>query len=249
MPARPRTLGRLLAALLLVVLSLAASGCGRNKAPTDATPSARPPVGAKEEPKPDTAAPGLGFPAVATKNTIRIAGTDAVADAAAVARAVYPGTVPSTRPRAVTLVDAGDWRAALAAAALNADPVQAPTLFTRGTELPAETAAALKALAPPGSKAAGGAQVIRVGTTAGVGTLKTTDLKAKDPFALARSVDAFVTAAQGRAAGRVLVVSADDPAYAEPAAAYAAKSGTPILFTSRDSVPADTLAALKTHAG
>jgi hypothetical protein len=232
-----------------VALLSAVSGCGRSKTTTAADPGARPPVGAKA-PAPDAGpVADLGFPAVATKNTIRVASTDPVPAAAAVARAVFPGTEAGTRPKAVTLVDAGDWRAALAAAALNAAPVQAPTLFTRGTTVPAETTAALKALAPAGSKAAGGAQVVRVGTTAAVGTLKTTDIKGGDPFAMARSIDAFVTAAQGRASGRVMVVSADDPAYAIPAAAYAAKSGAPILFTNRDSVPADTIAALKTHAG
>jgi hypothetical protein len=44
------------------------------------------------------------------------------------------------------------------------------------------------------------------------------------------------------------VVSADDPAYAMPAAAWAAKSGDPILFTRRDALPADTRAALSAHA-
>jgi hypothetical protein len=54
--------------------------------------------------------------------------------------------------------------------------------------------------------------------------------------------------ARGGTSDRVLVVSADDPAYAMPAAAWAAKSGDPILFTRRDALPADTRAALSAHA-
>ena len=53
----------------------------------------------------------LGFPAFATKNTTRVGGADPVADAAGVARAVYPGGAPGTRPPAVVLADQRDWQA------------------------------------------------------------------------------------------------------------------------------------------
>jgi hypothetical protein len=45
----------------------------------------------------------------------------------------------------------------------------------------------------------------------------------------------------------VVVVSADAPAYAMPAAAWAAKSGDSVLFTHRDTLPPDTLAAIRAH--
>jgi hypothetical protein len=45
----------------------------------------------------------------------------------------------------------------------------------------------------------------------------------------------------------VLVVSADAPAFAMPAAAWAAKAGDPVLFVRRDEVPAETRAALLSH--
>ncbi len=77
--------------------------------------------------------------------------------------------------------------------------------------------------------------------------LRTTDLAGRDPFALARAVDAFHAAARGGASRRVLVVSADSPAYAVPAAGWAAKSGDPVLFVTRDGLPADTRAALRSH--
>ncbi len=248
MPDRSSTLVRPFALALTVALTLLGSGCGRSKTDTPADSGTRSPLGAKKPGQSAGQGVDLGFPAFATKNTVRVASADPVVAAAAVARVVYPGTSARTRPAAVALVDVRDWRSALAASALNAAPVGAPILFTRGARLPAETASALRALAPTGSRAAGGAQVIRVGTAAAVGTLGTTDVKAGTPYAMARRIDAFVTAAQGRASGRVVVVSADEPAFAAPAAAYAAKSGAPILFTNRTSVPADTIAALKTHA-
>jgi hypothetical protein len=237
-PARP------LAVVATIAVAMAAGGCGRAKS-DDPSSSSRPSIGGKGTAA--DAAADLGFPAFATKNTTRVAGADAIADAAAVTRAVYPGGSPLSLPEAVTLVDVGDWRTALVAASLNHAPVNAPTLFTRGNSVPAATSEALTALAPRGSKAAGGAQVIRVGTTARPGVLKTTDIRGTNPFALARSVDAFVSAARGGAGGRVLLVSADNPAFAAPAAAYAAKSGDPILFTNKDVVPPDTIAAIKAH--
>ena len=54
------------------------------------------------------AAAKLGFPALATRNTIRIGGGDAVADLAGTVTAVFPATTPTTRPGAVVVVDKDD---------------------------------------------------------------------------------------------------------------------------------------------
>jgi hypothetical protein len=163
-----------------------------------------------------------------TKNTSRVTGADAATIAAGVARAVFPSGSPDSRPAAVALVDRRDWRGALAAAVLAAEPVRAPVLYADGPgELPAATRDALAALRPRGSRAAGGAQVVRIGDVPRPAGLRTTDVAGADAFALARAVDAFVSAARGRTAEHVLVVGAGAPAFALPAAAYAAKSGTP----------------------
>lgn len=237
---RPR---RLAAAVL--VLALAAAGCGRDTPPPDQLQPHRPTAGATGTQT--TAAQDLGFPEFATKNTTRVGGADPVADAAAVARAVYTGSSRITRPHAVTLVDDGDWRVGLAASVLMSSPVRAPVLFAHGGELPGASAQALSAMDPTGSKPAGGAQVIRVGDVPQVDGRPTTELRGADAFALARAIDAFQAAARGQTSDRVVVVSADDPAYAMPAAAWAAKAGDPILFTHRDTVPADTKAAIAAH--
>src|SRR5919198_1094413 len=62
-----------------------------------------------------------------------------------------------------------------------------------------------------------------------------------------RAIDAFQTAARGNPSDRVVVVSADAPDFAMPAAAWAAKAGDPVLFVRRDEVPAETRAALRAH--
>jgi hypothetical protein len=232
---------RLLAIALLAVLVV---GCGKEATPevnavTFPTVS---PTGEREE-----GVAELGFPVLATKNTTRIAGADPVADAAAAARAVFPSVTPEDRPEAVVLVDVGDWQTALAASVLMAEPIRAPVLMSDGEELPEATQAALDSLSPTGSEPAGGAQVVRVGDVARPQGLKTTDLVGKDPAELARAIDAFQASAKGTSSDSVLIVSAEEPAYAMPAAAWAAKSGDPILFANRDTLPAATRTALEAH--
>ena len=45
----------------------------------------------------------------------------------------------------------------------------------------------------------------------------------------------------------MIVVSSDAPAYAMPAAAWAAKGGDPVLYVRRDAIPAQTRAAIVSH--
>jgi hypothetical protein len=228
-----------------LLAALAATACGRSNPGTATQAGDAPGLGAKgSQPEATT---DLGFPSFATKNTTRIGGADPIADAAGVARAVFPATSPDTRPSAVALIDARDWRAGIAGAVLASTPVRAAVLLSNGPALPEATRAALAALQPTGAKSIGGAQVVRVGNVARPARLRTTDVNGRDPFALARALDAFQTAARGTTSARVLVVSADDPAYAMPAAAWAAKAGDPVLFVHRDSVPAETKAALLAH--
>jgi ell wall binding domain 2 (CWB2) len=228
---------------LLVVL---AAGCGRNDRKEqgldggDATT-----LGVKGTD--ERASTNLGLPFVATKNTTRIAGADPVADAAGVARAVFPSTTDDTRPNAVALIDARDWRAGIAGAVLASSPVRSAVLLSDGPDLPAASEEALAALRPTGAKSPGGAQLVRVGDVARPPGLRATAIAGRDAFALARAIDAFQTAARGSPSERVLVVSADAPAFAMPAAAWAAKAGDPVLFVRRDEVPAETRAALQAH--
>lgn len=234
-------------ALAVLVLALVAGGCGRGSDDDDAkVVRTTPTTGAKGTET--TASTDLGFPTFATKNTTRIGGADPTANAAAAARAVYSGATRITRPKAVVLADDADWRVGLAASVLMSSPIRAPLLYAHGTgDLPAATGSALKALAPTGSKEAGGAQVIRVGKVPEIDGTKTTDLRGEGAFALARAIDAFQAAARGTTSDRVIVVGADAPEYAMPAAAWAAKAGDPILFTRKDSIPEDTRAAIAAH--
>jgi hypothetical protein len=231
----------------LVVLAL--SGCSL-KQNSDQTPSgapATPPVtGAKSTDK--KAAEQLGFPITATRNTTRVSGSDAAADAAGVASALFPSSSLETRPPAVVLVDKDDWQGAVAAGSLVAAPLGAPILLTDGGSLPSVTSDTLDRLKPKGAQLASGAQAILVGEKPGPPKgLKAARIRGGDPYSVAVAIDKFSSVARGKPAGDVLVVSAEKPEYAIPAAAWSARSGDPVLFTKRDSVPPATLAALKQH--
>ncbi|HZV75580.1 MAG TPA: cell wall-binding repeat-containing protein [Conexibacter sp.] len=193
----------------------------------------------------------LGFPAFATKNTTRVGGADAIANAAAVARAVYPGGGAGgteSRPRAVVLADQRLWPAALAASVLMSAPLRAPLLLSDGGDLPQASADALAALAPTGASELGGAQVVRIGGAPAPSGYRSTTLAGSDPIALAAMIDYRIqSAAVGRASRAVVVASADAPAFAMPAAGWAAKTGNPLLFVHRDTIPGPTFAALQAH--
>ena len=227
-------------ALVLVALLTLLAGCGGG----ESRPLNTPKLGQRGDQS--DASQQLGFPAFATKNTTRVGGGDPVADAAAVARAVYPGGAPDTRPPAVVLADQKSWQVGLAASVLMSAPLRAPLLLSDGDALPPASAEALAALAPTGAPAIG-AQIVRVGEAPAPAGYKTSTLEGGDPIALTAAIDRLQSAADGRPSRSVVVVSADAPAYAMPAAAWAAKSGNPILFVHRDTIPGPTFAALQAH--
>src|SRR5664280_1491225 len=180
-----------------------------------------------------TAAPGAV--SVTTRNTTRLGGADAATDAAAVARTVYPGLTPATRPKAVVLVDQRNWPAALAASALAGAPTGAPILYSDGNSLPDVSGQALQALNPLGAPVLGGAPVRRIGTSAAVPKgYRTQSLSAGQPAVAAAGIERLLGRADGRAPRQVIVVPANaTPALAMPAAGLSAESGAPILFVAK----------------
>jgi hypothetical protein len=184
---------------------------------------------------------------VATKNTTRVAGADPIADAAGVALAVYPSSGAGTHPPAVAIAPTDDWEAAIAASVLMANPVKAPVLLSGRSSLPSATSDALKQLAPAGSGATAGAQVLRIGDVPNPGGMKTQAISGSDPFTLAATIDRFSSAAAGQPSADVMIASADQAAYAMPAAGWAAISGNPILFVTGSTIPGPTRQALVSH--
>jgi hypothetical protein len=228
--------------VLALAGALLVAGCGGGGSKPGSSKAKTPVIGAKGDEVPQQGPP-LGYPVIASKNTTRVAGGDPIANAAAVALAVFP----EAHPQAVVLADVDDWRTGIVSSVLFSAPVRAPILFTQGDKIPSATQAALDRLAPTGAKQAGGAQVIRVGTKAPITNLRTTDVAAANPPALAAAVDRLQAAAAGAPSNVVMIASQDRPEYAMPLAAWAAKSGDPILWVSQNAIPPETTAALQTH--
>jgi ell wall binding domain 2 (CWB2) len=132
---------------------------------------------------------------------------------------------------------------------LMASPIQAPVLLSGKGSLPAPTSFALKQLAPTGSGSVSGAQVVLVGDVPKPSGLRAATIGGANPYATAAAIDRFATAAEGgHPSPDVVVASSSDPAYAMPAAGWAAESGDPILFVSAKSIPKPTIQALQAHA-
>jgi hypothetical protein len=190
----------------------------------------------------------LGFPSSATRNTVRVGGGDAAADAAGVAGALFPATGSSDRPAAVVLVDSDDWQSAVAASVLAGPPIAAPLLLSDGDELPAVTEDTLERLDPRGSDLSKDAQVIRIGEeVARPDGFKTAVIKGDDPYKRAAAIDRFFSAARGRPSGDVVLYSGERPEWAMPAASWASRSGDAALPVKAGSLPAPIIKALKAH--
>lgn len=217
--------------LLLACAALPAAGCGGGSSgAVQLSGSGRPSGGGTV----------AGAPLLATKNTTRIDSGDPASIAAASALVAFPGESKATRPKTVAVADAGDWRAALVASVLESRPLRAPLLLSSHGKLAAAATTALKRLQPT--------LVVRVGagaaTPPGHAARGGPRLLGANPAALAASVAAYAAQARTTADDRVLVVSPDAPQFAMPAAAWAAKSGDPILFAGRDSLPPETRDAI-----
>ena len=231
-------LARLSVPLVLLVVSLA--GCSLDdEEPQPPRPNIVGEVPTVEEPGPSPSA---------TRNTVRVGGIDAAADAAGVAGALFPATDERDRPTAVALVDQADWVTGIAASVLAGPPIEAPLLISDGDTLPDVTTEMLERLGPRGSRLSRGAQVIRLGQdVARPEGYKTAVVKGADPFERAAAIDRFFSAARGRPSDDVVLYSAESPEWAMPAAAWAGRSGDAALPVRATAIPGPIRRALEDH--
>jgi hypothetical protein len=259
-PLAPKLLAGLVVLAIGFIIVAIVGGSGGSGESTEATAPAVAPATAPaaEEPSGEQApsaqsAESLGYPGFATNNTSRVGGANAAANAAAVALAVFPSTTASQRPAAVAVVDESEPTTALAAAVLMAPPVRAPILFARNGSLPEESSVALEALDPSGSADTGGASAFAVGSL-GPATIPV-DGRVQPTAAGAASGNPYgaavaVAAIRERLAGppsHFVVAPLSEPDIAAPAAAWAARSGDPVLFAELDHLPGPTAAMLRHH--
>jgi hypothetical protein len=234
-----------LLAIVFIVAAILGGGGGNEgsetPAPVSATPST--PAGVSTGQTPDE----LGYPGFATANTTRVGGGDPASNAAAVALAAYPSGAPSRQPEAVALVDADDWRSAIAAAVLTAPPIGAPPLIGEADGVPDPTQEALDALDPKGGEKSKGTQVFAVGAVSAPSGLQTQRVGGDGGTAAAASIAALRDELLGAPPKHIVIAPAADSAFAAPAAAWAARSGDPVLFADEDSLPKPTATVLERY--
>jgi hypothetical protein len=191
----------------------------------------------------------LGFPLVATRNTTRVGGTDPATDAAAVALATHPPSPTADDVEAAVLVEDGSPYAGIAASVLAGPPLRAPILIGNAGAVPAPSADALAKIDPRGGSGPADAAVYLVGDVAAPSGLQSEEAAEGSPAEIADAVDELRSRLLAAEPEHIVVASSDEPAYAMPAAAWAARSGDPVLFAGRDEVPEATIRALERHRG
>jgi hypothetical protein len=238
----------LVAIVFLVAAVLGGGDSGKKSSEPAPTPPVSESVRKEKETPAAAAAEELGYPSFATNNTTRVGGSDPATNAAGVALAVFPSVTSAQRPLAVTLVDEGEWQAAIAAAVLMAPPVRAPLLVTSDGDIPDPSSQALAALDPQGGNDTGGAQAFAVEAAVAPEGLKTMKVKGGSPAGVAAALAALRDKLFGDPPQHVVIAPEGEPGFAIPAAAWAARSGDPVLFSGAEKLPAPTARALKRYA-
>lgn len=250
-PGALKGIAALVIVAVLFILAAVLGGSGGAKDDSESAAPAPAAVPASDDTGADDSASAsaeqLGYPSFATGNTTRVGGSDPATNAAGVALAVFPATSAAQRPSAVTLVGEDDPAGAIAAAVLMATPLRAPLLVSTDDGLPDPTAEALAALDPQGGDASGGATAFAIGDVAAPDGGKVTAVKGGSAAATAAAIAALRDRLFGAPPAHVVVAPATDLALASPAAAWAARSGDPVLFSEGAKLPGPTVAALKRH--
>ena len=237
----------MLAVVFIVAAILGGGGGGEREHGNARRRSAKRPAPPPRRPPPRRRR-SSAIPAFATANTTRVGGSDPASNAAGVALATYPSTEPSQRPQAVTLVDADDWRSGDRRLGADGSPARraGPRLRSR-RRARADRAGARRAR-PAGRQGDRGSPGIR--DRRGLGARPACEAKrvgaAVAPPARRRS-RRCATSCSAAPPKHIVIAPAAEPAFAMPAAAWAARSGDPVLFADEDKLPAPTAAVLKRH--
>src|SRR5262249_35093137 len=141
----------------------------------------------------------------------------------------------------------GDWPGAISAAVLMAPPLGAPVLISEAGSLPEPTAQALDALDPQGGKATGGHAIFALGDASAPADRATDHIKGEGAAAAA-AMARLREELTGEAPRHIVIAPASSPGFAMPAAAWAARSGDPVLFAEPNRLPKPTAAFLRSHS-
>jgi hypothetical protein len=127
-----------------------------------------------------------------------------------------------------------------------AAPLGAPVLVSEADDMPEPTVQALDALEPQGDKKTKGVQAFAIGAASAPSDMKVRRV-GRGGTAGAAAIAELRDELLGGAPQHIVVAAAAEPAFAMPAAAWAARSGDPVLFAAKDKLPTPTATALARH--
>lgn len=198
------------------------------------------------------------------KNATRVGGGTTSETAIQALQIAYPATRPANSPGAIVKV-ADDWRIALAATSLIARPVNAAIIVATDRDqntlreverlqgAPAAAATPLSDSQPtsqPQSSPAPSPSPLKTFYIGTAGGADGESITGNDPASLAAAIDERRASAGDALSYNVIVVGSEsDYRWAMPAAAYCARTGTPVLFVDGHQVPAATITALERRNG
>lgn len=232
---------------LLLGVTFLVSACATPGQP--ATPA---PPAAAPSPAP-AAAVGPAPPWIVMKNSSRMNAADPYQAAVLVSQAIWPATHEGNRPGGVILVDAEDWQTAAIMANFVHFPINGPVLFVRKDSVPEVTAKEIARIKGAPGKALtvllGGALDPKVEQAVRGMGLSPESIRADNPAALAKAVDARYAQLHGSVPASVLIGSLDSPEFTLPGVHWIAHMPDPLLYVTKESVPEETRQALQTRGG
>lgn len=197
------------------------------------------------------------------KNVTRLGGAADAETMTYVLQVAYPATRAENRPNTIVRI-APDWRIALAATPLLSRPFNAALLINSGDGSEAELTREIQRLRSPATSQSAPAvspaarpspsppsiteqKLMTIGLASAAGE---EGITGEDPASIAAAIDERRANLIGSFSSNVIIVSADaDYRWALPAGAYAARTGTPILFVTKDGIPPPTASALDRRKG
>ncbi|CEH30469.1 hypothetical protein AM501_30565 [Aneurinibacillus migulanus] len=189
----------------------------------------------------------------ATKNTTRIEGTNAEEIALSTSRMIWPATPNGTKPNVVLLAPHDNWQTQLVGLDLVHHPSDGPLLVTDKGKIADPVLSEIKRLHPKGAE--DGTQVITIGMNAGVvkqvtdAGFKVKEIKGDTPEKVAAVIDEYYASVSGELPQSVVVSTSEQAEFAAPAGSWISHMPEPLLYVTKDSIPADTDTALKKRKG
>lgn len=190
---------------------------------------------------------------VVTKNTTRVLGTNAEEISISTSKIIWPATSSGTKPNVVLLAPQDSWQLQLVAVDLIHHPSDGPLLVTNKGNVSDSVMNELKRLNPQGAQ--DGTQVITVGMDAAAikqisdAKFKVKEISGENPAQIAAAIDDYYAFVSGDMPQSVIVSTSEQIEYAAPAGNWIAHMPEPLLYVTKDSIPAETDQALNQRNG